>query len=156
MSSLKAAIYSRWNAAGLNSSIAPLFPGQESETDSEAVPPDTDLPRAEYFVDDTLPNEISRCGRVQMTAVTFRIYMGGPNSGIDVDTTVGNAVQAIVTAFVNSEQAATSPLAFASSSSGAIMDVGFGATHTAMLRRNVGRGLAEILVRHVVPNAIPS
>lgn len=93
------AIYSRWNAAALNSSISALYAGNEI-----ASPERTSLPRAQYRMDFDAVELRSRMHRVHVQPVQFSVWA-------DDDLECRTKIDLVETAFVNSESASSSPIA---------------------------------------------
>jgi hypothetical protein len=97
---LMQSVFNRWNAAGLDESIAPLYPSGEGRLVSQnpgGAPEGSDLPRAEYFCS---------VGGAQAKSVSSRIYQGVALIQVwseDSDS-AGTYAGAVADAYINADE----------------------------------------------------
>ena len=147
---IMAAIYARWNAAGLNTSIAELYPAGEGTKASQnkAGSPEGDaLPRAEYYATTPAPSQKTRGSRVHqsMAVITVRDKTN--------EAAVGTFVKNIRAAFVNSESAGTSPMTM---TGGTVLEVDDGGSLVVKVDDDVFLGQQQLLIRHRIANVTPA
>jgi len=135
------ALFERWVAAGLNSSIAPLYP-----SDDVSAPEDAGVvPRASYFVTaDPLQSE-SRGSRIALKTYMLEVW----------DRTrelVGTHVNLIDTAFINAERAGLLQMP---ESAGRIMATHYVDQGWEKVQDALFKGWIEISVQWRKPNATP-
>lgn len=97
---LMRSVYGRWTAAGLDSSIAPLYPSGESRLASQNVggaPEGTAAPRAEYFVSVGGPQAKSKSSRIYQAVALIQVWSGDSDSA-------GTYAGAIVDAYINADE----------------------------------------------------
>jgi hypothetical protein len=105
------AVFDRWNDASLDTSVAELYPGAKHVTSRRNVagsPAETDTPRAEFVMEMESVVQKSRGTYVHRQPVRFQVW----------DTQMAQTVthvDAITSAFVNSELAASNPFAIPAS-----------------------------------------
>ncbi len=149
MEELMAAIFKRWNDAGLNTSVAKLYPAGETPSISKnktGSPEGSDKPRAEYFVMRGPSQSKSRNSRLYQPVATIKVW------GTGAAQVVG-FVDAINAAFVNSESAGTNPLV---TSAGDVLDVNDGGNWTGKADDSTFEGEQTLLIRQRVNNRIPA
>lgn len=101
MNGLNAAIYARWNVAGLNTSIATLYPaGDKGGFNPSGTREKTPLPRAEYFSISPGTDRRTRTSLTNAIPVYFRVY--GTSAA-----TVQGWVDSIRAKYVNAEHLVT-------------------------------------------------
>ena len=109
MSDLTDGIYSRWNDAGLDTSICDLF-WVHPMADAYGSTPEDDankaLPRAEYSLADESPNEYCVDYILRIAQLKFNLWF-------DDDSNLETALDLIESIYDNSEKAGTDPLAVA-------------------------------------------
>lgn len=154
MLELMTAIYSRWAAAGLNSSIGNLYPAGESKSGRNATgsPVATELPRAEYEVHRGPPQIKTRNSRTYQAVAVIRVYCKASDT-TDGSTLVTTYLQTIFGKFVNSNQAVSNPLVMAN---GDILEVDDGGQGSAKADDDVWVGVQTLLIRHRVNNRAAS
>lgn len=109
--SLAAAVVTRWDAAGLNSSVAELYRANPGMADFGAMPEDiasSGLPRAEFFIIDDSPAVHTVGYRIRRATLTFRVYHTN-------DSTLETVLTSIEDNFDNAENAATGPMSLSAS-----------------------------------------
>lgn len=146
---LSIAFYTRWNNAGLDSSVAELYPGGQGVSSSQnkgGAPVNTAKPRAEYFVIDPAPNAKSRGSRLHMATVMVTVV------GTTKDL-VDEYIDLIHAAFINADEAATNPMTL---SSGNVMEVDDGGSVVEKVDDDTFEGTKTILIRYSIQNAIPA
>lgn len=148
--SLAAAVYSRWNAASLNSSIAILYRANPGPDIYAATPEDLNtknLPRAEYYIEDDSPDTHTVSYRIRKAYLTFRVYHTN-------DATLETVLDSIEQNFDNSENASTSPMAL---SSGDLLCVEFaGGRQIEPLDENVFLGTLQFTITWQKARTTPS
>lgn len=149
MEELMAAIYQRWNAAGLDTTIAPLFragEGMKSAHNTTGTTPGTALPRAEFAVTRGSPQNRSRNSRLYQAIATIKIR------GL-VGATVSGWLETAADAFLNSDAAGTSPLVLAT---GDVLGVSDGGQYVYKVDDSVHEAELTLLIRHRVNDRIPA
>lgn len=137
------AIYDRWGDAGLTSSVGALDPG-----DTESAPEGTELPRVHYEIDGRGGISRSRGSRIKTSNVRITVW----NDGTWED--LWTRVDAIESAFVNSENAGTNPL---NMSGGDILDVELVEPSSVLkVDSDVYMGIVQLNVNWRVANSTPS
>lgn len=140
---IREAVYSRWNAAGLDTSIAPLYAGDES-----ASPEGSALPRAQYALPDDSQRARSRGSRELLQTLRFQVWATG-------DRTAQEYVDLIEASYVNSETAQSDPFAVAASA-GTILDVRYRGQAVVQEDEAVFQGVLDLEVQWVKPISGPS
>ncbi len=143
------AIFNRWNDAGLNTSIAKLYPAgeQKSTTQNKAGSPEgSALPRAEYFVMRGAPKSKSRNSRIYQAVATIKVR--GTRA-----IQVAGFVDAINEAFVNSETSSSNPFSFSVSDA---LDVDDGGVWSGKADDGVFEGELTLLIQQRVDNRVPA
>lgn len=100
MISVAKSVLARWNASGLDESIAALYPGGGAnvrKNNSSGSPVGDAFPRAEYTYSTPPPMEKTRGSRVFQVPITIRVYRN------DSFLQVGSDVILIRSKFVNAE-----------------------------------------------------
>lgn len=103
--SLPAAVVTRWDAAGLDSSVAPLYRANPAFAEFGAAPEDlatSTLPRAEFFIRDDSPVEHTVAYRIRSAFLTIRVYHSN-------EETLETLLTSIEDNFDNAENAGTNP-----------------------------------------------
>ena len=109
LAALKNAIVSRWDAAGLDTSVGELYYGED-----QGSPEEQSLPRAQFSLLDDLEEVESRGATVRVQPVQFETIRSTSDSGAsDLDL--------IQAAFKNSHAAATNPLTVTSATVNHVM-----------------------------------
>lgn len=148
------AVYSRWNAASLNTSIAPLYPANKGvdgtwrNRSTGGSPTEQDLPRAEYVLDTSIVVGKSRGSRMLRQPILFQLWLAGFEATAD-------AVDAVRAAFTNSEQASSNPLLIPASA-GKVMSVEHENGSVLKQDDELFQGIERIVVFWREANAIPS
>lgn len=137
------AVKSRWDDAGLDTSIATLYVGDE-----ESNPEGTSLPRAEYILLEDGEGLRSRGTREIRQPLRFMVW--GTNS-----KTTRGYVDSIESQFVNSEIAATNPLTIASSV-GTILGVNYVGKGSVRVEEDIYEGVVNLSIHWSKPNAVPA
>lgn len=141
--SLADAIVDRWSDAGLTASVGTLYPG-----DTESSPEGTALPRVNYEIDGRGGITRSRGSRIKTSNVRITVWNDGTNADL------WTRVDAIETAFVNSENAGTNPL---NMSGGTILDVELAEPSSVLkVDTDVYMGIVQLNVNWRVANSTPS
>lgn len=150
-----AAIVTRWNDAGLDSSIAALYPAGDANIKTIAndigqnragSPEGTAKPRAEYTVIQGAPLARSRNSRLYQPIAT--IHVRGTTA-----VQVADFVEAIGAAFINSEAADTDPL---TTSTGDVLDVNDGGQWVMKTDDATFEGEQMLLIQTRVNNRRPA
>ncbi len=136
---LREAVFSRWNDAGLDGSIAALYPGVEV-----AAPEGTALPRVQYSLPTDSEQSRSRGSRELLQPLRFQVW------GTD-DTTVGQYVDAIEAAYVNSESAQSDPLSIPASI-GTVMSVDYVSKAVVHEDDALFQGIVQLEIQWFKPN----
>lgn len=145
------AVFDRWNNAGLDVSIATLYAGAKTARSQHNVagpPAETDLPRAEYSLEPDNVNNVSRGSRIKRQPIRFQVWYRRHKDA-------GDAVDLIEGAYVNSEQAGTSPLVLPASA-GVILGVEDDSGSVHKQDDEVFQGVKTIVVLWRKNNTIPS
>jgi hypothetical protein len=142
------AILTRWTAAGLDSSIAPLYQGSQEganpELDSAGIP--SELPRAEFSIpSDPLASE-SRATNISEAIVVFEVWGTTPEQ-------VGDFVSAIKNAILGSENSASNYLKMAN---GRIMSTHKVDTSVEQMKDAVHLGRYTLKVRYHENKTVPA
>jgi len=146
---LSVSIFNRWNNASLNTSIATLYPAggnPSSKNNTTGSPEGTSLPRAEYYSAVGPAESRSRNTRVYQGVTQFSVW------GNDFETTNGY-VDSIYDAFLNCDEAATSPMTI---TGGVVLQVEEGGQDCNKVDDEVWRGEITITVRYELRNTVPS
>lgn len=141
MINVEKAFFARWNAAGLDSSIAKIYPSGDkpkSKNNSFGTPTGNDLPRAEYESSNPPPRK-SRNSRVFTVPVVVRIFGTG-------HLIVAEYVQAVKDAYVNAETTMTMI-------GGSILEIDEGNAFTQKVDDNLFAGMVMLLFRVRIGNA---
>lgn len=149
MDALLAGIYSRWNDAGLDDSIAELYPAGEGSGRAQNVggaPVATDIPRAEYYVSISPPSVKTRGSRVRQAIAVVQLW------GRSTAITAGY-VSSVHDAFVNSDDAGISPLAIAG---GTVLQVDDAGSFVGKVDDNVFLGQQTLLIDYRIANSVPA
>lgn len=148
--SLAAAVYSRWNAASLHSSIAVLYRANPNADIFGATPEDLStksLPRAEYYIEDDSPDIHTVDYRIRKAYLTFRIYHTNA-------ATLETVLDSIEQNFDNAENASTGPMTL---SSGTLLCVEFaGGRQIEPLDENVFLGTLQFSITWQKSRTTPS
>ena len=127
------ALVTRWNALGLNTSIATLYPGDWGAAPESSAT----LPRAEYETPaDTLESQ-SRGSEVIEQIVQFKVW------GM-VRSTVRSNITTILSQFVNGDRAATNPMSL---STGTILNIDRVYGTVQKVDDKLFEGTCEIMIR---------
>lgn len=145
MLAIEQAIFARWNAASLNSSVATLYSGDGND---QASPENTVMPRASFHIADDRQIGRSRGNRLNMAALVLHLYA-------TTRLAVLQYLALIDTAFVNADQAATATLQV-SESAGHIIDVDFVGQTVEEEGDNVFHGVMTLDVQYTKPNRVPA
>lgn len=137
------AVYARWNAAGLNSSIAELNPGDDVASPESA----DEMPRANYYSSNNPLESESKSTLINQKNVTLEVW------GTNYET-VANYVKTIKQQMLNSESSAISPLQM-TITAGAIMGTHKLNEGVDKINDAVFRGFFEMLIRWRENKAIP-
>lgn len=144
---LSVGIYNRWNDAGLDSSVAKLYPAGDSpgtKMNEFGTPEGTAKPRAEYFLVLSEPQK-TRGSRRYTGTVLFSVWG-------DTKEEVDGYVTSIYNAFVNSDDAASNPLTI---SNGSVLEVSDGSSSSLKVDDDTFRGDQTIQISINVPNSTP-
>ena len=141
------AVFNRWNAAGLNSSIAKLYPGgqRSSSRNQSGSPQGSTIPRAQYRVFTPRPQALSRGSRIYQAAVEIETWGAS-------ELIAAGFVTAIKSAFINSDNAATSPMVMAD---GTVMQVEDEGSNVSKDDDDMHCGRQLLSVRFRVNNSTP-
>lgn len=131
---IRKAVVKRWNDAGLDAMIAPLFAGER-----DAAPEGSALPRAQYSLPLASERARSRVSRELIHEVRIQIW--GP--GAD---TVQQLVDMAEAAFVDSEAAIAQPLAIPVGE-GRILSVDFAGQAVIQESTTVFQGILQLRVQ---------
>lgn len=156
------AVKARWDATGLDVSIAALHPGNVGLTGMRGTAggggvgkravggaaPGTELPRAEYVVGQDRVVSRSRGSKVLCQPVRFQVW------GVEFETVAGH-MDTIEQAFDNSESAASDPFAIPTSV-GDVESVTHDDRTVVKQDDKLHQGVETIEVVYRVPNTIPS
>lgn len=145
---LSIGIYTRWNDASLNSSIAPLYAAgdtPQSGRNSTGTPAGNNVPRAEYTVAVPAASSKTRGTRVYQGVANITVHGRGK-------ATVDGYIKSIYDTFLNSEEAATNPFTMTSCS---VLEVEDGGGSVLKVDDTVFRGEITLFVRYSVNNAVP-
>lgn len=138
------AIEARWNAAGLNTSIAALYPG-----DDEAAPENAgSMPRAQYATPDSTVESQSKSSIVFIQPVRFRVW--GKTYAL-----AKQYLEYIEAKFLNSDRAGTNPLSL-TATAGNVLDIEPQGSTVTKEDDAVFQGISEWYIRWFKVNAIPS
>jgi len=144
---LSVAVYNRWNDAGLNSSIAKLYPAGDSpgaKAGTTGTPESTSKPRAEYTLSLSPPQKTR--GSRRYSGSLFISVWGDTKEGVDA------YISSIYDAFVNSESAASNPLSI---SNGTVLIVDDGSSDVNKVDDNTFRGNYVFEIGINVANSTP-
>jgi len=149
LKTLSIGIFDRWNNASLNSSIATLYPGGDGESSSQnktGAPESATLPRAEYYVIFPRQNIKTRGSRVYNASAMITVR------GVTKEL-VDNYISLISDAFLNSDEAGTSPLVM---SNGSVLEVDDGGAFVTKVDDALFEGVQTILIQCRINNAVPA
>lgn len=157
MLELMTALYNRWVAAGLDSSVCDLYPAGESRRGDEGTgtPVASDLstgPRAEYEINRGPAQIKTRGSRTYQAVAVIRVWATS-TSVVDGSTNINTLMQTVWNALVNANRASTSPMSMAN---GDILEVDDGGLATGKADKDVWIGIQTLLIRHRVSNRIPA
>lgn len=132
------AIKSRWDAEGLDDTIAKLYPAGDSPK-KPGAPPLSPLPRAEYRVMIPNPQVKTRNSRVYQAVVEFSVWATGT-------ATLAGYLAAIHAAFVNADADGMTM------ANGTILEVDDGGSTIDVADDKVFIGEKRITIRHSLSN----
>lgn len=147
--SVTAAVLTRWNDAGLDSSICNLFRSHPNADAYGSTPEDIatkNLPRAQFTVEGDLPVEHTVGKTLREHVVTFEVWHSG---GEALET----ALDLIEATYDNSERAGTNPL---SVSNGSVIRVQYSGRESGPVDKNVFLGSVEFEVEWQKDNSVPA
>lgn len=147
-SNIASAFKERWDNAGLNTSVAPLFIAAPSAALFGATPADLSgikLPRAEYVLERDDVVEHTYNIRVRRVTIMVRVYAKG---------SVESYLDEIEDEIDNSDRAATNPMAL-TNSAGKITEIQFVGRDVAPLDENVSMGTLEFQIEWSKVKTIP-
>lgn len=105
MLDLMTAIYNRWVAESLHTTIAELYPAGEGKgagRNATGTPVDTVLPRAEYELHQPPPTIKTRGSRIAQAVAVIRVWDKATVS-VDASTRVATHLSAIYAAYVTAD-----------------------------------------------------
>lgn len=152
MYELMKAVYDRWVAAGLDDSIAELYPAgneQRGKDNQTGSPPETSLPRAEYMVYDPPPQIKTRNSRTNQVPAVIRVWATHSETD-DASIVVAQYVGVIKSAYVNADEVG---MALAT---GDLLEVDDGGSTCVAVDDNVWEGSVTLLLRNRRNNRAPS
>ena len=147
LQTLKVGIFTRWNDASLDTSIATLYPGDTDQSRAAAAgsPESTAKPRAQYHVSESPPVSKTRASRVLQGAVLFSVW-GSTSEAVD------GYLTSISTAFINADQAGT-PLAI---SGATVLDVNDSGSSNMKEDDDTHRGDITFIIDYRIENVVPA
>lgn len=152
MLDLMKAVYDRWVAASLHTSICPLYPagdGAKSGQTRSGTPVETAMPRADYYVQSPPPSIKTRGSRTAQAVAVIRIWDRSTGS-TDAATRVATHLQNIRAAFVNADESGMDM------DNGDILEVDDGGTSPAAKEDDdVFGGAQTLIIRHRINNTAP-
>lgn len=137
MQALMTAVLTRWNAAGLNSSLGLLYPAGEGRASTRNVggaPETDDLPRFEYMVIKPPAQQKSRNSRITQASAVFHLW--GKTALLS-----SGYVSSVWSAFTNADEA---PMSL---SNGDILEVDDGGSFVEKVDDGVWLGQQLMLIR---------
>ena len=146
--SLSAAVYSRWNDAGLGASICDLFRAHPSNVFAGTPEDDDDatLPRAEFSLSGDNPVENTVGHTIRRSVLEFRVWH---SSGTGLET----ALDLIESIYDNSNRAATNPLSI---SNGSVVLVQFVGRESGPVDKELFEGSVEFEIEWQKQFSVPA
>lgn len=148
MLDLMKAVYDRWVAASLHSSICELYPAGESRSGGRnptGSPVETALPRAEYDVSTPAPSIKTRNSRTAQAVATIRVWGTSTNSA-DASTVVATFLRTIREKYVNADEVGMDM------DNGDILEVDDGGQLCVKVDDDVWMGQQTLMIRHRINN----
>lgn len=146
---LSVSLYNRWNNAGLDTSIAKLYPSGDSPRsgkNSSGSPEGSGLPRAEYTLVFPPPATKTRHSRIHQAVAVISVW------GETKEATDGY-VSTMRNTFINSEEAGTNPMTM---TGGEILEVDDGGGSVMKVDDSLFVGEQTILIRCRINNTVPA
>jgi hypothetical protein len=131
---IRKAIFARWNDAGLDEEIAPLYAG-----DRDGAPEGSTLPRAQYSLPATTERTRSRTARELIQDVRIQIW------GAD-DSDVQQFVDLAEEAFLDAEADGTDPLVIPEGD-GKVLSVDFAGKSVIQETTSVFQGILQLQIQ---------
>lgn len=152
MFDLMKAVYDRWVAANLHTTIAELYPageGSKSGQNRTGAPVETTMPRAEYSVFTPAATIKTRGSRTAQAVAVFHVWDRKSDAQTASDR-VASHVQSIRSKYLNADAVGMSM------QNGDILEVDDGGSACAKVDDDVWMGTQTIIIRHTIANGAPA